>query len=63
MSIVLKVLKLAYIIVVVPIRYIIYILPIEALGSKGSISLNILYKFNFKTIAASIILLLNGYLT
>jgi hypothetical protein len=60
MSIVLNVLKLAYIIVITPIRYIIYVYSKEALGNKGNISLNIPYKLNFNTIAAKIILPPNG---
>jgi hypothetical protein len=56
MSIVLNVLKLAYIIVITPIVYIIKVLFKEALFKIGKISLNIPYKLNFKTIAANTIL-------
>ena len=53
---VLKVLKLAYHIVITPIRKIIYVKYKNALGNIVNISLNIPYKLNFKTIPANIIL-------
>ena len=59
-SIVLRVLKLAYITVITPTTYTIGVKYIYALGNKGNINLNIPYKLSFNTIPASIILPPNG---
>lgn len=53
---VLRVLKLAYHMVITPIRKTIYVKYKKALGNIVNISLNIPYKLNFKTIPANIIL-------
>ena len=59
-SIVLRVLMLAYIIVITPITNTIYVKLIDAFGIMGNINLNTPYRLNLRTIPANNILPPNG---